>query len=177
MRDIAQLILPEYRGLIEVESPRLCRKCGLHLPTSAFYECRRFGRTFVYRVCKSCHKRRVADNCSARAGTSGYIASRLFDQAKRRAAEKGVSFSLTSGWIRERIEAGRCELTGLEFHIGTERRHLFQPSPDRIDSSRGYDPDNTRVILWMLNAAKGDSDEATFTQCLKQVAEAVLHAS
>jgi hypothetical protein len=101
----------------------------------------------------------------------------LCDQTKRRAAERGVSFSLTLDWIREKIEAGRCELTGLEFHLGNERRHLFKPSPDRIDSSRGYDPDNTRIILWMLNAAKGDSDEATFTRCLKKVAEAVINAS
>lgn len=177
MRDIAQLILPEYRGLIEVESPRLCRRCGLHLPASAFYEQTRPQGTFVYHVCKWCHKRRVADNRAARAGTSGYIASRLLDTTKRRAAEKGVSFSLTLDWLKNKIEAGRCELTGLEFHIGTERRHLFQPSPDRIDSSLGYDPDNTRIILWMLNAAKGDSEEATFIQCLKKVAEAVINAS
>lgn len=176
MRDIAQLILPEYRGLIEVESPRLCRRCGLHPPASAFYEQKKPQGTYVYHVCKWCHKRRVANRRASQAGTSGYIASRLCDQTKRRAAEKGVSFSLTLDWIKKKIEAGRCELTGLEFHIGTERRHLFQPSPDRIDSSRGYDLDNTRIILWMLNAAKGDADEATFTHCLKKVAEAVINA-
>jgi len=177
VRDLSQLILPGYRGLFEAESPRLCRKCGLYPPTSAFYENKRAEGMFVYHVCKRCHKQRVAETRAEQVGTPNYIASRMYDATKRRAAERCVSCTVTRDWFREKIEAGQCELTKLPFHIGTEQRHLFQPSPDRIDSSRGYEPDNTRLILWMLNAAKGDSDETMFIQCLKKVAEAMLHAA
>lgn len=178
MRDLAQLILPDYRGLFEAESPRLCRRCGLYPPTSSgFYENKRPEGVFVFHVCKQCHKQRVAENRAAKAGTPELIASRMYDSTKRRAAERGVSCTVTRDWFREKIEAGRCELTKLPFHIGVEQRHLFQPSPDRIDPSRGYDPDNTRLILWMLNAAKGDSDEETFIQCLRRVAKEILRAA
>ena len=174
MRDLAQLILPEYRGLIEAESPRHCRKCGLYPPTSAFYENKRPDGVYVFHVCKRCHKRNVADNRAAKAWTPEYVASRMYDSTKRRAAERKVSFGLSRAWFKERLEAGRCELSKQPFYIGPHHRHPFQPSPDRIDSSLGYEPDNTRVILWMLNAAKGSSDEAMFIQCLKQVAAAIL---
>lgn len=176
MRDLAQLIHPDYRCLFEAESPRLCRKCGLYPPTSAFYENKRAEGIFVFHVCKRCHKQRVSENRHGKRCTAGYIAARMHDNTKRRASQRKVSFSLTHGWFKEKIEAGRCELSGHPFYIGPHQRHLLQPSPDRIDSSRGYDPDNTRMILWMLNAAKGSSDEEMFIECLKKVAEAILHA-
>ncbi len=32
----------------------------------------------------------------------------------------------------------------------------FSPSIDRIDSSKGYTPDNCQFVLWAINVFKGD---------------------
>jgi hypothetical protein len=48
------------------------------------------------------------------------------------------------------------------------------PSIDRIDSSKGYTPDNCRVVLWIINQAKNDISEDDFQAALRQVAEAML---
>jgi hypothetical protein len=48
------------------------------------------------------------------------------------------------------------------------------PSIDRIDSSKGYTPDNCRVVLWIINQAKNDILEDDFQSALRQVAEAVV---
>jgi hypothetical protein len=101
----------------------------------------------------------------------------MYAGAKRRADHQNVSFALTREWFLEKIQAGACELTGVPFYIGPHSRHPRLPSPDRIRPDEGYEPHNTRMILWMVNAAKGSSGEELFMECLKQVAEAILRAS
>ena len=92
---------------------------------------------------------------------------------KQRAREKGIDFTLTIDWVEEKLSRGVCEITGIAFVLGTIR-HPFLPSIDPIDSNKGYTPENCRMILWMLNAAKGDSSEDHFQSNLRQVAEAVI---
>jgi hypothetical protein len=75
------------------------------------------------------------------------------------AARAGVPFDLTVDWIRERLESGVCEVTGLKFDFTDEKRggrHIspYAPSIDRIDGPNGYVQGNCRIVVWMYNVAK-----------------------
>lgn len=79
----------------------------------------------------------------------------MWHKAKTRALAKDLDFSLTVGWVEERTVAGVCELTGMpfEFYSDSNEQNPYAPSIDRIDSSKGYTPENCRVILWAVNTA------------------------
>ena len=100
-------------------------------------------------------------------------ASSLLTNCKSRAKDKGLEFSLTLEWVKQRLKAGVCEVTGIDFLLGS-LRHPFLPSIDRIDSSKGYTPENCRVVLWIINTAKHTLSEGDFQSALRQVAEAVV---
>jgi len=73
--------------------------------------------------------------------------------AKNRAKAKRLPFDLTPEWVEERLSRGVCEVSGLPFELGSfGRKHPYAPSLDRIDSTKGYTPDNCRVVLWAVNA-------------------------
>lgn len=54
----------------------------------------------------------------------------------------------------QRLEAG-CALTGLPFVIDGSPNHPQAPSLDRIDTTRSYTPENTRLVCWAVNMAMG----------------------
>lgn len=82
----------------------------------------------------------------------------LVRDAERRARKKAIDFSLPLEWADG---ATTCELTGIEFIKGDK---MFAASIDRIDNSKGYTPDNCRLILRGLNVFKNDStDEVMYT--------------
>ena len=92
------------------------------------------------------HRRKAAGRATA-----------LLNYAKRRADKRGLAFCLTQDWAVERLDKGVCEATGLPLVFATGRgRSPFSPSLDRIDPARGYTPDNTMVVCWAWNAAKGE---------------------
>ena len=64
---------------------------------------------------------------------------------------------LTKEWIFEKIEAGRCEVTGVTFDFtspGFNKVNKYAPSLDRTVKERGYTPENTKVVVWFYNTAK-----------------------
>lgn len=81
---------------------------------------------------------------------------------------RGVSFrqkdhSLTKEWISDRLRIGMCEISGLSFDLTKGvGRTPFSPSIDRIDSAKGYEPENCRMIVWGLNTAFGNWGQETF---------------
>jgi hypothetical protein len=79
--------------------------------------------------------------------------------AKERAHKRLREFTLTKQWVIETY-TGRCQLTGLPFVVSTGSNNAYSPSIDRIDSAKGYTPDNCRFILWAINRFKMvDTDE------------------
>jgi hypothetical protein len=82
----------------------------------------------------------------------------LWNSAKHRADKLGLAFDITPEWVQERIAAGRCEVTGLLFTLalGTGRRaRPWNPSLDRKNPLEGYTQQNTQVVVWAYNTAKG----------------------
>ena len=100
-------------------------------------------------------------------------AAALLHQCRCRDKQRGLECTLTIEWIEQRLQSGVCEVTGIAFVTGSAR-HPFLPSIDRIDSSKPYTPDNCRIVLWIINAAKQALPEDDFQSALRQVAEAML---
>lgn len=85
----------------------------------------------------------------------------LIAAARTRSRNKGTYFAL-DGFAEElqrRIDAGRCEISGVDFDLSPGRKPN-SPSLDRINPSLGYTPENVRVICHALNAALGDWGES-----------------
>ena len=71
---------------------------------------------------------------------------------KYRSRELGVEFDITVDWLKQRYDAGVCELTSIAFDM--EGKHTANsPSVDRINPNGGYTQDNCRLILWSINRA------------------------
>lgn len=86
-------------------------------------------------------------------------AKTLLAGARRRDANCSVTFEhIVSG-----IERGNCPITGIKFDLTTEHQAIsgrskspYSPSLDRIDSRKGYSDENTRIVIWQYNMAKGE---------------------
>jgi hypothetical protein len=140
--------------------------CGRELPLDCFYSDSSRG-SGIRKECKECKDEY----------TRLYIlsnpAARLYVLCKCNARARGIKFCLDRKWFEDKVAHGKCELTGISFVYG-EHRHPFGASVDRIDSNENYSEGNCRLILWMLNAAKGACPESAFITFLRQVAEAVV---
>lgn len=89
------------------------------------------------------------------------VAKRVFATCRKRAAAKGLDFTLTLDWLMDELERieDRCSLTKLPFDYNARslnakwHKNPYAPSPDRVDRSVGYVPGNVRVILTSVNIA------------------------
>lgn len=90
-------------------------------------------------------------------------------QARRRAKRRGLDFTLTATDVQALVEraAGKCEVTDIPFeHRRTHAGHArpFAASLDRRDSTRGYTPDNCRLVTVAANAALGEWGDEVLTR-------------
>jgi hypothetical protein len=77
----------------------------------------------------------------------------LFNQAKYRAKQRGIEFSVEF----DEIEVPKyCPVFGMEPAFNPGRRKDNSFSLDRRDNQKGYTKENTRVISWRANQMKGD---------------------
>lgn len=84
------------------------------------------------------------------------IRSKL-SSTKKRAIKKNISVEIDSAWLREKLNGGKCEITGIPFkHLNNNTRNGFSMSVDRKDSKGGYTKDNCQAVLTLLNLAKGE---------------------
>jgi hypothetical protein len=67
--------------------------------------------------------------------------------ARRRAKSMNVEFTLTKAWFIEKLQAGRCERSGILFDY--EPGSPWVPSPDRLNSTIGYTPTNCQMVCWI----------------------------
>jgi len=90
-----------------------------------------------------------------------YRIRRLLHSVRQRARTLGVPFDLTHEWVKEKFKVGVCEVSGLPLDLtseGSVGERAWGPSLDREVPSLGYTQENTRVVCWIYNRAKGASD-------------------
>ncbi len=82
------------------------------------------------------------------------IVKRLLRNAEMRAARFGMEFSITTDDI---AIPDTCPVLGIPIRVGENGQHHGSPTIDRWDNSKGYIPDNVRVISWRANDLKHDA--------------------
>lgn len=121
------------------EGSRKCTTCG-EIKTYANFHKHKQGVDGYNTVCKPCRRPlSVAQN------KNKPKALKMYESAKSRAPIKGFSFNL------DRSDVVVPEICPV-FNTPMER-----PSLDRIDSSRGYEKGNVRVISWRANMLKNNA--------------------
>lgn len=73
------------------------------------------------------------------------------------AKKKGIAFDLDRDWFEQKLTAGVCELSGIQFDGG--KRTPNSASVDRIDPKGPYTKENCRMIIWWLNRALSNLGE------------------
>lgn len=90
----------------------------------------------------------------------------LWHNSKTRSENHSISVE----WIKEKLETGICEVTGLPFELVYGKGKVpWSPSLDQIIPGNGYTPENTRVVVWLYNSAKNiftDEDVLKMAQAL-----------
>ena len=99
----------------------------------------------------------------------------LAKEAARRCRRKGLPCDLLDhiGELEARVQAGRCELSGLQFDFHAKGTAWNSPSIHRTRPELGYTLANVKVICFCLNAALGNWGESV----LKNVAATWLERS
>ena len=126
-----------------------CTKCGTVKPLSEFVKARNT-KTGLHSWCKVC----------TAANKMMYIQAnpekRLHDVARTRAKKRGLEFTIK--WT-DVVIPDTCPLLGipLVWDVYGENWQDDQPSLDRIDSNKGYTPDNVWVVSWRANCIKGNA--------------------
>ena len=73
------------------------------------------------------------------------------------------------------LQDGRCAVSGVPFsmitHPGAFVRYPFGPSIDRVSSSRGYTPDNVRLVCVATNFGLGQWGDEVFLVIANGVVE------
>jgi hypothetical protein len=116
-------------------------------------------------------KRRYGNSLPGRFNT-------LLYSAKTRATKNNLEYNLTLDWLLDEYEKqdGCCALTGvkLEFKSNDDSSRRYQPyspSLDKIDSSKGYTKDNTRLVCTHINIAMNEFGEDVFESIAKMFLE------
>lgn len=92
----------------------------------------------------------------------------LYKYAKSRALKKGLEFTITETDISI---PEYCPILGYKIIVGKGNDNKFSPSIDRIDSSKGYTPDNIQIVCKLFNSMKWSSTREELIHFCKSVLE------
>lgn len=90
----------------------------------------------------------------------------LFFSAKHRAKARKLEFSIS---LSDIVIPSICPVLGIEITWRGNPRN--SPSLDRLDSTKGYTPENVRVISWRANRLKCDASIEEMERILKYMKE------
>tara|TARA_Y100000389_G_scaffold36222_1_gene30823 strand:- start:12936 stop:13583 length:648 start_codon:yes stop_codon:yes gene_type:complete len=131
--------------------------------------------------CKSCAFL-VQQKSKEKTGVHGFLKDRLRNakaNAKRKQKDRSISVEITHEHLIELYEKqkGLCALSGIEMtHISYNTNDFRVKNPhnislDRIDSSKGYTPDNVQLVCCIINYMKWDNDMDVFLDACKRVVD------
>lgn len=122
------------------------------------------------------------DEAKAR-GTKFYAsvegrAKTLLNNARKSPISEIFPCSVTLEHIIKGIQAEKCPVTGFPFELGNQhqlitnrKKNPFAPSIDRIDATKGYTNENTRIVIWQYNMAKGELTDAELLFLCRAIVE------
>jgi len=96
-----------------------------------------------------CYLKENGNGWKGKYDARGYLLAR----ARTRATERGMEFTITKEDI---VIPDKCPLLGIDI-IPKAKDRTHSPSLDRIDSNRGYTPDNIWVVSSRANTLKNDA--------------------
>lgn len=147
-----------------------CGICKVKLPTTDFNKNSK-SRDGLWLYCRPCDNARgrtaysvdpLKSNTRSRLKrkTPHGRAQGLVSAARTRSVDRVLPITITAEWVEERINRGVCEVTGIRFDLGADGRgtgfrKAFGPSLDQRIPGIGYTKENTQVVVWSYNAAKG----------------------
>ena len=100
----------------------------------------------------------------------------IWRRTKNRASQSGIEFTLTKSDIADMTVPITCPVLGIPIRMERGRQTDNSLSIDRIDSSRGYTPENVVFVSWKCNRLKSN---ATLDEMRKMVTfyEALVEAA
>lgn len=184
--EVAETKLPGERAQMLRETGMAdCRKHGHHADWKL--ERRRHpqhGGEFWWTGCRPCMReasRRWTENHPGHQHpyyrTVRGKANGLMGGVRQRVKKFGLECTISADWIVEQVEkqGGRCAYTGWRFDnaaVGRGyARNFFGMSIDKVDPRGGYTPENTRIVCWGVNRAKGDIPMERFVAMCTAIAE------
>ena len=98
--------------------------------------------------------------------------SRIFSRQRYDALQRKLSWSITVGYAWDIInsQGWKCALTGIDFVVGGNA-NPNQPSMDRIDPTKGYEPGNIMFVTLQVNRIKLNLQLDEFVNVCKKVIE------
>jgi hypothetical protein len=133
-------------------------------------DCGRILKKKTYEIMKNGRKKCKCDL----AKYPGSVSGKIFGSIRRRAKKKGIEFTITLEFIEELLKKQNylCNLSDDPIYIDTRKingvRQKTNASLDRIDSSRGYTPDNVQWLKIKVNLMKwGFTQDDYIETCLK----------
>jgi len=119
-----------------------CKSCDV-----AYQKARRENNPNVNEYSRNYQKKRRED--------FDYRLQMLLNASKQRAKTKGREHTITLQDIKDKYPPdNRCPVFGFELEFNSEGFRETSPSIDRIDSSKGYTPENIQIISWKANRIK-----------------------
>ena len=105
-------------------------------------------------------------------------AKSLLKTTRRRSSKfENVTNPVDLEFVIDKLEKGRCEVTGVSFcyenNFGTSKNPL-SPSIDRIDSNIGYSKENTRLVIWQYNLMKGELTDSQIFDIFGEYFKSIL---
>jgi len=108
----------------------------------------------------------------AKAGPLYPHLSRLVRKPERRALNNWE-------WLAAHSHQMKCPVTGMAFDLSNTKvngaTHPLHPSIDRLDCTKGYTPENSRVISYWANIAKSTMTESMFRMMVTNAASNMRH--
>ena len=85
-------------------------------------------------------------------------AEKIFKRARQRSRDRGIVFTITLHDVMDLSVPVVCPAVGIPLkHKVSTSQTDDSVSIDRIDSTRGYEPDNVHLISWRANRLKSNA--------------------